>query len=165
MRTLTALPAWQALVRHYETVRALEMRDLFAAEPQRFARFSLCLDDLLLDFSKNRITEETFGLLIRLAEEAGVEERRAAMFDGVRINATENRAVLHVALRNRSGRPIRIDGIDVMPDVARVLGQMRDFSEAVRSGAWTGTGGRAITDVVNIGIGGSDLGPVMATRV
>ncbi|HXP97236.1 MAG TPA: glucose-6-phosphate isomerase, partial [Telmatospirillum sp.] len=125
MRTLTTLPAWQALGRHFETAQSLNMRDLFAAEPQRFARFSLRLDDLLLDFSKNRITAETFDLLIRLAGEAGVEERRAAMFEGARINSTENRAVLHVALRNRSERPILVDGKDVMPDVRRVLEQMR----------------------------------------
>jgi glucose-6-phosphate isomerase len=164
MSTLTTLPAWQALVRHFETVQSLNMRDLFAAEPQRFARFSLRLDDLLLDFSKNRMTGETFDLLVRLAGEAGVEERRAAMFEGARINSTENRAVLHVALRNRSERPILVDGKDVMPDVRRVLEQMRIFSEAVRSGAWRGASGQTITDVVNIGIGGSDLGPVMVTE-
>jgi glucose-6-phosphate isomerase len=161
MSSLTALPAWQALVRHYETVCSLHMQDLFAADEKRFARFSLRLDDLLLDFSKNRITEETLGLLVRLAGEAGVEERRTAMFEGARINSTENRAVLHVALRNRSKRPIFVDGVDVMPDVRRVLEQMRGFSDAVRSGAWHGAGGHPITDVVNIGIGGSDLGPVM----
>jgi glucose-6-phosphate isomerase len=140
------------------------MRDLFAADAGRFARFSLQFDDLLLDFSKNRITEETFDLLIGLADEAGVAAHRAAMFAGDRINVTENRAVLHVALRNRSERPMRVDGIDVMPDVRRVQEQMRGFSNAVRSGAWRGASGQAITDVVNIGIGGSDLGPVMVTE-
>jgi glucose-6-phosphate isomerase len=164
MSTLTSLPAWQALVQHYETVRALHMRDMFAGDAQRFSRFSVRLDDLLLDFSKNRITAETLDLLVRLAGEAGVEERRAAMFAGERINFTENRAVLHVALRNRSERPISVDGIDVMPDVRRVLDQMRIFSDDVRSGTWRGASGQAITDVVNIGIGGSDLGPVMVTE-
>ncbi len=164
MRTLTSLPAWQALVRHFETARTLRMQDLFAADTGRFERFSLRLDDLLLDFSKNRITAETLDLLVRLAGEAGVEDRRQAMFDGERINSTENRAVLHVALRNRAGRPITIDGTDVMPDVRRVLDQMRVFSNAVRSGAWRGAGGQPISDVVNIGIGGSDLGPVMVTE-
>jgi glucose-6-phosphate isomerase len=164
MSTLTALPAWQALVRHYETVRPLSMRDLFVADSERFKRFSLRLDDLLLDFSKNRITGETLDLLVKLAGEAGVEERRNAMFEGARINSTENRPVLHIALRNRSARPIFVDGKDVMPDVRRVLDQMRVFSDAVRNGDWRGASGQQITDVVNIGIGGSDLGPVMVTE-
>ncbi|PKU26047.1 glucose-6-phosphate isomerase [Telmatospirillum siberiense] len=164
MRSLTALPAWQDLARHFETVQSLHMRDLFAKDAERFQRFSLRLDDLLLDYSKNRVTRQTMDLLVGLAVESGVEERRAAMFDGQRINVTENRAVLHVALRNRSDRPIRVDGVDVMPEVRRVLEQMRVFSEAVRSGAWRGASGQRITDVVNIGIGGSDLGPVMVTE-
>jgi glucose-6-phosphate isomerase len=139
------------------------MRDLFARDPQRFERFSLELGSILLDYSKNRITEETMTLLLDLARQAGLAERIEAMFSGERINTTEGRAVLHVALRNRSNRPIRVDGRDVMPDVNRVLDKMRRFSEAVRSGGWRGYTGQAITDVVNIGIGGSDLGPKMVT--
>ncbi len=162
MTNLTQLPAWGALARHFEQVKPLHMRDLFAADPARFERFSLRLGDFLLDYSKNRVTEETLALLMRLAGEAGVEAAREAMFSGQHINNTENRAVLHTALRNRSGRAVLVDGHDVMADVRAVLAQMRDFSERVRSGEWRGMSGRRITDVVNIGIGGSDLGPVMA---
>ncbi|MTJ81531.1 MAG: glucose-6-phosphate isomerase [Telmatospirillum sp.] len=164
MPALTSLPAWHALSKHVETLRDLHMRDLFAADPARFRRYSLRLDDLLFDYSKNRITDETLRLLLDLAREAGVEERRDEMFSGGRINVTENRAVLHVALRNRSNRPILVDGVDVMPEVRRVLAQMQTFSENVRTGAWVGDTGKAIRDVVNIGIGGSDLGPFMATE-
>jgi len=164
MSALTSLPGWKALSDHLPTVRAAQMRDLFAADPQRFDRFSLTLDDFLLDFSKNRITEETFRLLVDLARQARVDEWRDRMFAGDHINVTENRAVLHVALRNRTNRPILVDGRDVMPDVARVLARMKRFSDAVRSGEWTGAGGARITDVVNIGIGGSDLGPVMVSE-
>ena len=138
--------------------------ELFAADPERFARFSVRLGDLLLDYSKNRITEETMRLLVALAEEADVAGWRQKMFSGEKINATEGRAVLHVALRNTLDKPIFVDGVDVMPEVVRVREQMRAFSDAVRSGAWRGHGGLAITDVVNIGIGGSDLGPVMVTE-
>ena len=161
---LTSLPAWQALTAHLKTVRELHMRDLFAADPLRFQRFSIRLDDFLLDFSKNRITEETFALLLDLARQSGVEGWRERMFSGEHINCTEDRAVLHVALRNRADRPILVDGNNVMPEVDRVLEQMRDFSNAVRSGEWRGATGQQITDVVNIGIGGSDLGPVMVTE-
>jgi len=160
---MTELPAHAALVRHHATVKDLHMRDLFAADPDRFARFSLRLGDILFDYSKNRITAETMALLFDLARQAGVEARRDAMFSGEKINRTEDRAVLHVALRNRANRPILVDGADVMPEVNRVLGQMRDFCAKVHSGAWTGYTGKKITDVVNIGIGGSDLGPQMAT--
>jgi glucose-6-phosphate isomerase len=135
--------------------------DLFAGDRDRFARFSLCLDDLLLDYAKNRITGETMGLLFDLAHAAGLEDWRTRMFSGDRINVTENRAVLHVALRNRSNRPIVVDGRDVMADVSAVLAKMRSFSEQVRSGAWRGHTGAAVIDIVNIGIGGSDLGPCM----
>ena len=138
------------------------MRALFDADAGRFDRFSLRLGDILFDYSKNRITGETMKLLVALARQAGVPAAIGAMFGGARINNTEDRAVLHVALRNRSGRPIAVDGADVMPEVDRVLGKMRSFSERVRSGAWRGYDGRAVTDVVNIGIGGSDLGPKMA---
>ncbi len=164
MSSVTDFPSWQALVRHHKEIANLHMRDLFAADPDRFRRFTLSLGDLLVDYSKNRITGETMGLLMALAREARVEEWRDRMFRGDSINVTENRAVLHVALRNRSNRPIMVDGRDVMPDVNRVLAQMRTFTEDVRSGRWTGWTGQRITDVVNIGIGGSDLGPVMVTE-
>jgi glucose-6-phosphate isomerase len=163
MPLFTELPAHAALAEHYETAKDLRMRDLFAADPGRFGKFSLRLGDILFDYSKNRLTEETMGLLFDLARQAGVEARRDAMFDGVKINRTEDRAVLHVALRNRTNRPIVVDGADVMPEVNRVLAQMGDFCARVHSGAWTGYTGKKITDVVNIGIGGSDLGPQMAT--
>jgi glucose-6-phosphate isomerase len=164
MSAINQSSAWQALDAHAASLAGVHMRDLFAADPDRFQRFSLRLGDLLLDVSKNRVTRETIALLVELAREAGVEAWRERMFAGDRINATEGRAVLHVALRNTADRPIRVDGEDVMPEVMRVRAQMRAFSEAVRSGAWTGATGKRITDVVNIGIGGSDLGPVMATE-
>jgi glucose-6-phosphate isomerase len=164
MSVLTQLPAWQALERHAKEMRSVQMRDLFAEDPHRFDRFSLRFEDFLVDFSKNRMTEETSRLLLGLARECHIEEWRDRMFSGERINVTENRPVLHIALRNRSNRPVLVDGSDVMPAVNRVLGQMREFSEAVRSGAWKGYTGLAITDVVNIGIGGSDLGPLMVTE-
>ena len=139
------------------------MRELFAEDPERFQRFALRLDDILFDYSKNRITAETMQLLFDLARQAGLSEAIEAMFSGVKINTTEDRAVLHVALRNRSNRPIFVDGEDVMPEVNRVLAKMAGFSEAVRSGEWRGYSGKRITDVANIGIGGSDLGPKMVT--
>ncbi len=155
------LPAWQALQAHQRAIADVHMRDLFASDPQRFARFSQTIDGILFDYSKNRITGETMALLVDLARQAGLAEKIEAMFTGQKYNNTENRAVLHVALRNRSDRPILVDGQDVMPEVNAVLDQMRAFSEAVRSGEWKGYTGRAITDIVNIGIGGSDLGPKM----
>jgi len=164
MALLTELPAYTALAEHYREVGDLHMRDLFAADPCRFDRFSLRLGDILFDYSKNRITEATMALLFELARQAGVEAKRDAMFAGEKINVTEDRAVLHVALRNREDRPIIVDGQDVMPGVNRVLGQMRGFCARVHSGQWTGYTGKKITDVVNIGIGGSDLGPQMVTR-
>jgi glucose-6-phosphate isomerase len=163
MSSLTDSPAWQALIRHQQEMADVHMRDLFASDQQRFERFSLRLEDVLFDYSKNRITQETMALLFALASQAGLAARIEAMFAGAKINTTEDRAVLHVALRNRSNRPILVDGHDVMPEVNRVLAKMRRFSEAVRSGAWKGHTGKAITDVVNIGIGGSDLGPKMVT--
>jgi glucose-6-phosphate isomerase len=164
MSSLTRSASWQALQEHYAAVERLQMRDLFAADPGRFEHFSLEAAGIFLDYSKNRITADTMRLLHALARERGVETHRDAMFAGDRINSTEGRAVLHVALRNRSDRPVIADGRDVMPDVRRVLAHVREFSEAVRSGEWKGHTGRAITDVVNIGIGGSDLGPVMVTE-
>jgi len=155
------LPAWQALEEHQREMAEVHMRDLFARDPQRFERFSLQLGDILLDYSKNRITAETMALLLDLARQADVAGKIEAMFTGEKYNNTEKRAVLHVALRNRSSRPIFVDSVDVMPEVNRVLAHMRAFSEEVRSGAWKGYTGKAIADVVNIGIGGSDLGPKM----
>jgi glucose-6-phosphate isomerase len=161
MSVLTRSAAWQALERHASAMAGVHLRELFAADPDRFARFSLREGDLLLDYAKHRITEETIGLLLDLARDGDLEGWRARMFQGERINPTEHRPVLHVALRNRSNRPILADGHDVMPQVNAVLRRMRDFSERVRDGAWRGHTGAAVTDVVNIGIGGSDLGPFM----
>ena len=162
--TLRSLPAWKRLEAHFPEMRSLHMRDLFAADPGRFQSFSLRWDNFLFDFSKNRITDQTLSLLMDLAKEAGVQQRRDAMFAGERINTTENRAVLHTALRNRSHRPVYVDGQDVMPEIRAVLAKMRTFTEKVRAGQWKGYTGKAVTDVVNIGIGGSDLGPLMAVR-
>jgi glucose-6-phosphate isomerase len=163
MSALTESAAWKALEEHHQEVAGLHMRDLFANDPKRFETFSLRVDDILFDYSKNRITEKTVALLIDLAREVGLAGKIEAMFSGEKINVTEGRAVLHVALRNRSNRPILVDGREVMPEVNRVLAKMRVFSEAVRSGEWKGYTGKPITDVVNIGIGGSDLGPQMVT--
>ena len=153
--------AWQALLAHRRELEGRHLRQLFAQDPARARRFSLRLDDLLLDFSKNLATEETLRLLLALARDADVEGWRGRMFAGDEINVTEGRAVLHVALRNRGGRPITVDGADVMPAVDAVLERMGDFSAQVRGGAWRGHTGATITDFVNIGIGGSDLGPLM----
>ncbi len=155
------LPIWAELQAHHQRISGLHMRDLFDADPQRFERFSVEAGDFLLDYSKNRITDETLPLLLRLARDRRLEAWRDRMFDGERINNTEGRAVLHTALRNRSGRPVFVDGEDVMPAVRAVLQRMRDFSARVREGDWTGCSGQRIRDVVNIGIGGSDLGPLM----
>ena len=161
MTKLIESPAWQALAKHQREVKDLHMRDLFARDPQRFDRFSLRLGELLFDYSKNRVTEQTMQLLFNLARQADLTTWIEALFTGQKINNTEERAVLHVALRNRSNTPIYVDGQDVMPEVNRVLEKMRGFSEAVRSGTWKGYTGKQITDIVNIGIGGSDLGPKM----
>ncbi len=160
----TTTAAWKALTAHCSDMKKVEMRDLFAADSQRFTTFSQRFNGILLDFSKNRITGETMRLLSALAEECRLKESISAMFGGEKINRTEERAVLHTALRNRSNKPVFVDGADVMPDIRRVLNQMRDFSEAVRTGTWKGYTGRTITDIVNIGIGGSDLGPVMVAE-
>ena len=161
MTTLTQFPVWQKLCTHQQTVANLHMRDLFANDPHRFNKYSLKFSDLLFDYSKNRITDETMPLLFQMAKEANIEQWREKMFAGEKINITENRAVLHTALRNRSNKPVMLGGKDVMPDINNVLAQMREFSEKVRNGAWLGFTGKTITDIVNIGIGGSDLGPVM----
>ncbi|MGE5607989.1 MAG: glucose-6-phosphate isomerase [Bacillota bacterium] len=164
MSQLTNSPAWKALQANQQQLASTPMRQLFASDPNRFQKYSLTFNDLLLDYSKNRITDETLRLLLQLAEQAGLKGWIERMFSGQKINFTENRAVLHIALRNRSNRSILVDGKDVMPGVNRVLQQMRSFVERVRSGQWTGYTGLPITDVVNIGIGGSDLGPVMVTE-
>jgi glucose-6-phosphate isomerase len=165
MSTLTSSPAWQALVKHKDEIARTTMRELFDKDPDRFAKFSREACGVFVDYSKHRATEETWKLLLALAKQANVESWRDKMFAGDKaMNGTEHRAVLHVALRNRSNRPIVVDGKDVMPEVNAVLAKMRDFTERLRSGAWKGHTGKTITDVVNIGIGGSDLGPVMATE-
>ncbi|HIE91240.1 MAG: glucose-6-phosphate isomerase [Methylophilaceae bacterium] len=161
MARLTEHPSWEALCNHQKTITTLHMRQLFESDPKRFDKFSLKLDDLLLDYSKHRVTEETLSLLFQISREAKIEEWRDRMFSGEKINITEDRAVLHTALRNRSNTPVYVDGHDVMPDVNAVLAKMRAFSDKVRSGEWKGYSGKQITDIVNIGIGGSDLGPVM----
>ena len=160
----TTTQAYKYLADHYIDVTAQNLKDLFKSDNQRFAKFSTQFEDILLDYSKNRITDETFALLMQLARECMVNKAIEAMFSGEVINATEQRPVLHIALRNRSNKPIYVDGKDVMPDVNRVLEQMKTFSEEIISGKWKGFTGKAITDVVNIGIGGSDLGPVMVTE-
>ena len=161
MTALTSRLEWKALEAHARTMEHRHLRDLFQDDPDRFERHTLKLDDLLIDVSKQRVDDVTLSLLEDLARAVDLEGWRDRMFGGKKINATEDRAVLHVALRNRANRPIMVDGQDVMPAVNAVLDQMRDFTERVRSGAWRSSSGDTITDVVNIGIGGSDLGPLM----
>ncbi|MBN1557518.1 MAG: glucose-6-phosphate isomerase, partial [Lentisphaerae bacterium] len=160
----TALPAWRALEAHVATVRDTHLRRLFAEDPGRAERFSLEAAGLFLDYSKHRITAETLEKLVALAEACGLRAAIDAMFAGERINATENRPVLHTALRNRANTPVRVDGEDVMPAVNAVLDRMAAFARRVRTGEWTGHTGRRMRNVVNIGIGGSDLGPAMAVE-
>ncbi len=162
MSKLTSSTAWQALKAHHAAIEPVHMRRMFRDDPARFGKFSLQLGSLLFDYSKNRIDEETIRLLLALAEQAGLPACIGRMFGGEKINFTEQRAALHTALRNRSGQPVYLDGKDVMPDVRRVLELMRRFSNAVRGGGHRGHTGKPITDIVNIGIGGSDLGPLMA---
>jgi len=164
MSALTESPAWEALTQHRTEIDRTSMRAMFDADKRRFETFSLTLEDLIFDYSKNRITGKTIDLLLDLAEQQRVPEKIQAMFAGEKINLTENRAVLHVALRNRGNRPIEVDGQDVMPGVNAVLAKMRKLTDAVRNGEWKGYTGQPITDIVNIGIGGSDLGPVMITE-
>ena len=161
MTNLINTPAWQALNDHFQEIFPLQMRDMFAEDPKRFDKFSLKINDFLLDYSKQRISEHTMSLLFTLARQSEVESWREKMFSGEKINFTENRAVLHTALRNRGNSPVLVDGKDVMPSINIVLSQMRKFSDNVRNGQWLGYSGKRITDIVNIGIGGSDLGPVM----
>ncbi|MBX3517039.1 MAG: glucose-6-phosphate isomerase [Rhodospirillales bacterium] len=164
MPTISQTEAWKALDRHEEAMRKVHMRALFEQDRERFEAFSLRAGEILLDYSKNIITHETMKLLLDLARAAGLESWREKMFAGEKINNTEGRAVLHVALRADAEASIRVDGEDVVPAVLAVRAQMREFSEAVRSGAWKGATGERITDVINIGIGGSDLGPVMVAE-
>jgi glucose-6-phosphate isomerase len=160
----TSTPAYKYLADHYIDIAQKSLKELFEADKERFTKFSLKFEDILFDYSKNRIDDETVALLIQLARECSVNKAIEAMFSGEKINATEGRPVLHIALRNRSNTPIYVDGKDVMPDVNKVLDQMKAFSNDIISGSWKGFTGKAITDVVNIGIGGSDLGPVMVTE-
>lgn len=161
-KSLTTQPAWQALSSHHEAIAPRHLRELFAEDPERAGKFSLEAAGLFLDYSKNRITSETLGLLIELAEQCGLPEHREAMFRGDKINITENRAVLHVALRAPRGAVIEVDGENVVPGVHEVLDKMAVFAGRVRSGEWKGHTGKPIRNVINVGIGGSDLGPVMA---
>lgn len=156
--------AWKKLEAHYEEMKGKHMRQLFAEEPQRFEHFSSCLDEMVFDYSKNLITAQTLSLLFELANECGLKDAIAAMFNGEKINRTENRAVWHVALRNCFDHPMELDGKDVMPDVRKVLDQMKDCCNRVHSGEWKGYTGKKLKYIVNIGIGGSDLGPVMVTE-
>lgn len=156
--------AWQKLMNHYQLMRFKPMRQMFEEENDRFARFSLKFEDILLDYSKNIIDADTMQLLFHLADEVNLKDAIKAMFAGEKINQTENRAVLHTALRNRSNKPVLFEGKDVMPDINAVLNQMKTFSEKIISGEWKGFSGKSITDIVNIGIGGSDLGPLMVTE-
>ncbi|MDA1044840.1 MAG: glucose-6-phosphate isomerase, partial [Verrucomicrobia bacterium] len=160
--TLTDLPAWKALVNHHAEIKNVHLRELFAQDPERASRFALDVEGLYLDYSKHRITDETLDLLMALAEAVDLAGQRGAMLRGEKINTTENRAVLHTALRNRSDRAVHVDGENVMPAVRDVLDKMAKFSRRVRKGEWRGHTGECIETIVNIGIGGSDLGPLMA---
>lgn len=164
MPQATALPSWSALQTHHDTVgKSFVLKEEFKKDPTRFEKFSYTFknaaddSEILFDFSKNFLTEETLKILVALAKEAGVEELRDAMFKGEKINFTENRAVLHTALRNVSNEPVLVDGKDVMPGVNKELKHMEEFSDAIRSGEWKGYTGKPLTTIINIGIGGSDL--------
>src|SRR5207253_3765109 len=159
---LTQKAAWKALEEHYQQTRGFHLRTLFAEDPRRGERFAAEAVGIYLDYAKNRMTDETIRLLLELAASSGLRERIDAMFKGEKINVTEKRAVLHVALRAPREQAIFVDGENVVPQVHAVLDQMADFSNRVRSGAWTGYTGKRIRNVINVGIGGSDLGPVMA---
>ena len=164
MLPTTQTNAWKELENYFATFKGTQMKDMFAKDSQRAAKYSLQFEDIFVDFSKNLIDEKVMSLLLKLAEECGLKDAIEAEFTGEKINKTEKRSVLHVALRNRSNTPIYSDGKDVMPDVNRVLAQMKDFSEKIISGEWKGYTGKAIKSIVNIGIGGSDLGPLMVTE-
>ncbi|GAB5551310.1 MAG: glucose-6-phosphate isomerase [Saprospiraceae bacterium] len=160
----TETAAWKKLEAHFETVKDIHLKEWFATNSTRFKQFSLSIEDILIDYSKNRMNEETLGLLLELAQECQLSDAIEEMYSGSKINATEDRAVLHIALRNQSNTPIEVDGEDVMPQVNAVLAQMKTFSDKVVSGQWKGYTGKPIKQIVNIGIGGSDLGPVMVTE-
>ncbi|CAM8366807.1 Pgi Glucose-6-phosphate isomerase [Candidatus Methylopumilus universalis] len=164
MSQINQSPIWQALNQHKKEIESISLREMFKSDPERFNQFHIQFNDLLLDYSKHHISKETISLLVKLAKEADVESWRDRMFEGEKINSTEHRAVLHTALRNQNETPIMSDGEDVMPKVKKVLKKMRRFSEEVRSGQWKGFTGKAITSVINIGIGGSDLGPAMVCQ-
>jgi glucose-6-phosphate isomerase len=160
----TETESWNRVKDHFSDMKGVHMKTLFESDPKRFDRFSIRFNDIFLDYSKNIVTEETMRLLIDLARDVGLEQAIEKMFNGERINETEDRPVLHVALRNRKDTPIFVDGKEVMDDVNGVLLKMKRFSEKVITGEWKGYTGKQMTDIVNIGIGGSDLGPVMATE-
>ena len=162
MTELSQSTAWKALETHYGLMKDVHMKDLFAKDADRFKKFSMEFEDILFDFSKNRITDETMEKLYALAEQQDVTGLAKKMYSGEKINTTEDRAVLHIALRNQSNTPIMVDGKDVMPEVNETLARIKTFVEKVRGGEWKGHTGKSINAVVNIGIGGSDLGPVMA---
>ncbi len=163
-KELTKFKYWKKLKSHYKKMRSVQMRDLFEADAKRADRFTIQTDFMYCDFSKNRINDKTMKRLLRLAEECNLHDAIEAMFTGQKINVTENRPVLHTALRNRGNAPIYVDGKNIMPQINNVLAKMRDFSDAVRFGKFKGYTGKKLTNIVNIGIGGSDLGPVMATE-
>ncbi|MFW6277679.1 MAG: glucose-6-phosphate isomerase, partial [Prolixibacteraceae bacterium] len=160
----TTTNAWKKLKEYHASFKETHIKELFNNDSDRFEKYSLVFEDILIDFSKNRVNDKVRGLLTELAVACGLKDAIESMFAGEKINATENRSVLHVALRNRSNSSIKVDGKDVMPEVNEVLNQMKEFSEEVISGNWKGYTGKTITDVVNIGIGGSDLGPLMVTE-
>jgi len=164
MSQINQSPIWQSLIQHKKDIETISLREMFKSNPDRFNHFHIQFNDLLLDYSKHRVSRETIGLLVKLAKEADVEGWRNRMFEGEKINSTEHRAVLHTALRNQKEMLIISDGEDIMPKVKNVLKKMRRFSEDVRSGQWKGFTGKAITSVINIGIGGSDLGPAMVCQ-
>ena len=157
-------PAWNLLQKHYQEIKNIHLKELFKEDKDRFKKYSIAMPDILLDYSKNIITDKTLQLLLQLAEECKLQSAIEAMFNGEKINETEKRAVLHIALRNFSGKPVLLDGKDVMPDVQKVLAQMKIFCKKVHDGEWKGYSGKKIKYIVNIGIGGSDLGPVMVTE-
>mgnify|MGYP003685551697 CR=1 FL=1 len=160
----TKTKAWESLTQHFSKVEGLHLKDILKNDSKRFDKYSIQFEDILVDLSKNRLTDETLKLLLDLAKETKLDEAIKAMFSGDFINKTEGRAVLHTALRNRSNKPVFFEGKDVMPDINRVLQQVKVFSDNLISGNWKGYSGKVITDIVNIGIGGSDLGPVMVTE-
>ncbi|MBW2011659.1 MAG: glucose-6-phosphate isomerase, partial [Deltaproteobacteria bacterium] len=156
--------SWRKVSEHFEKMKNVHMKNLFAADPNRFEKFSIRFNDILVDYSKNIITSESVKFFMELADETGLNDAIEKMFSGDKINETENRAVLHIALRSKANTPIYVDGKDVMPEVNAVLEKMRVFCDKIISGEWKGYTHKKITDIVNIGIGGSDLGPVMVTE-